>query len=402
VKIYLVGGAVRDHLLGRPITERDWVVVGATIDEMIAQGFKPVGHSFPVFLHPKTHEEYALARTEKKVSKGYKGFTFYTSPDITLEEDLKRRDLTINAMAEDEEGCIIDPFQGQVDLKHKKLRHVSDAFAEDPVRILRVARLAAGLEDFIVASETNELMRSIVVSGEANALVSERVAQELLKALALPYPWRFFEVLQACEALAVIFPEIYVLFGIPNPLNYHPEIDTGQHTLLALRQAAKLSKGDALVGFAVLMHDVGKAMTKPSEWPSHVGHERGGLPIIKKFCQRLNMPRAYRDLALLVARYHTLCHKSFELRANKLVKLMKRLDVYRRPERFEKFLLACQADLQGRQGHETDACPQIDFLREVSRVCVSIRFDQTGEGLSQEHISQHLHQQRVMAVKRLK
>lgn len=371
MKIYLVGGAVRDKLLGIPHNEKDWVVVGSTPEEMLKQGFKPVGKDFPVFIHPRTGDEYALARTERKVGKGYKGFEFYADKNITLENDLKRRDLTINAIAETKEGKIIDPFHGQDDLKKKILRHVSLAFSEDPVRILRVARFAAKFGDFKIAPETMKLMQVIVASGEVNALVPERVWQEFSRALSEPHPENFIEVLRGCNALKIIFPEIDVLFGVPERTDYHPEADAGKHMLLTLKEAVKLSK-DPATRFAALCHDFGKAKTPKDILPKHHGHEEEGAKLVKEFCKRIRAPREYQDLAVLVARFHGNCHKLSELTAQTILKMLKAIDPFRKPERFEKFLIACEADEKGRLGHENDLYPQAELFREIYEECDSI------------------------------
>jgi tRNA nucleotidyltransferase (CCA-adding enzyme) len=322
MKIYLVGGAVRDELLSLPIIEKDWVVVGATPEIMIQKKFRPVGKDFPVFLHPKTQEEYALARTERKTSRGYTGFEFYAAEDVTLEQDLLRRDLTINAMAKDEEGTIIDPYHGQADLKARILRHVSPAFAEDPVRILRVARLMAKLApfNFNIATETVKLMRSMVTNGEVDALVKERVWQEFYKALCAPAPEKFIETLRLCGALKRLMPEVDKLFGVPSKAQYHPEIDTGIHTLLVMQQACKLSNS-VEVRFAALVHDFGKALTPINEWPSHKGHEATGQQIVLAFCNRFNVPKSFRELGILVTLYHGLVHRSAELKLKTILNL---------------------------------------------------------------------------------
>src|SRR3982750_2510091 len=356
MQVYLVGGAVRDQLLGRAVSERDWVVVGATPGELERAGFIPVGRDFPVFLHPKTKEEHALARLERKVAPGYRGFTTEFSPDVKLEDDLRRRDLTINAMAQDDAGNIIDPHRGQADLAARLLRHVSDAFVEDPVRILRVARFAARYAPlgFRVADETLELMRRMVVDGEANALVAERVWTETEKALAEPCPDVFITVLRECGALKVIYPEIDSLFGVAQPAKWHPEIDTGVHQLLALREAVKAGGGVA-VRFAVLMHDLGKGITPADKLPSHHGHEDAGVALVEQLCARVRVPNHLRELAMLTARYHSHVHRAFELRAETVVKTLEGCDALRRPERFADFLLACEADARGRTGLEDRA-----------------------------------------------
>jgi tRNA nucleotidyltransferase (CCA-adding enzyme) len=366
MKIYLVGGAVRDKLLGLPpVQDRDYVVVGATPEQMVAQGFKPVGADFPVFLHPQTKEEYALARTERKSGHGYKGFTVYSAPDVTLEDDLRRRDLTINAMAEDEHGNLIDPYGGADDLRRGVLRHVSPAFAEDPVRILRVARFAARLaaRNFHVAPATLELMRAMVASGEVDHLVAERVWEELRRALGEATPSRFFQVLRECGALARLFPEIEALFGVPQPSMHHPEVDTGVHILLVLDAAARLTT-DTRARFAALMHDLGKGTTPQAEWPQHIGHEDRGAQLVRDFCERFRVPNEYRDLAVIAARFHGHCHKVMELRAATLVDTFEAMDLFRRPERAELFVLACEADFRGRTGLDERPYPQAgQFLR---------------------------------------
>jgi tRNA nucleotidyltransferase (CCA-adding enzyme) len=366
MNIYLVGGAVRDKLLGLPVQDRDHVVVGGTPDEMVAQGFKPVGADFPVFLHPVTKEEYALARTERKSGHGYKGFKVYAAPDVTLEDDLKRRDLTINAMAEDEQGKLVDPFGGAEDLRNGVLRHVSPAFAEDPVRILRVARFAARYAKwgFHVAHGTNQLMRQMAESGEVDHLVAERVWTELDRALGEDKPSRFFEVLRGCGALARLFPEIDALFGVPQPEKHHPEVDTGVHIMLVLDAAAKLSP-DTRVRFAALMHDLGKGNTPKEEWPQHIGHEERGVELVKNFCQRFRVPNEHRDLALIAARFHAHCHKIAELRPATVVDTLEAMDAFRRPERVDLFVIACEADFRGRHGSEDKPYPQAGLFRNV-------------------------------------
>ncbi len=362
----LVGGAVRDRLLGLPVQDRDYVVVGATPDDLIDAGFKQVGADFPVFLHPQTGEEYALARTERKTARGYHGFAVSFSPAVTLEEDLRRRDLTINAMAQDAAGHVIDPFGGQADLAARRLRHVSPAFAEDPVRILRVARFAARFHrlGFVVAHETADLMRRMVQAGEADALVPERVWQEFERALREPDPQRFIGVLRDCGALARVLPEIDRLFGVPQPAEPHPEIDTGVHVLMVLEQAARLSD-DPQVRFAALMHDLGKGSTPPAEWPSHHGHEARSVGLLKTLCERLKVPTAYRELGLAVARDHGNAHRALELRPGTLLEVLERTDALRRPQRFAQFLLACEADHRGRTGFEDRPYPQAARLQQA-------------------------------------
>ena len=367
-KIFLVGGAVRDALLGRAVSERDWVVVGATPELMLKHQFKPVGKDFPVFLHPQTNDEYALARTERKSAPGYYGFDIHASPDVTLEEDLLRRDLTINAIAQDADGNLIDPHGGRADLEQRLLRHVSPAFCEDPLRILRVARFAARYHrlGFRVADETRELMRSMSKSGELDALVAERVWQETVRALAEPDPVVYFRVLRDCAALTVLFPELEALYGVPQPAQWHPEIDTGVHNEMALEQACKLSD-DPLVRFATLCHDLGKGTTPPDILPSHHGHEESSAKLAKALCKRLKAPSAYRDIAVHTARYHTHCHRARELKPSTLLKTLMSLDALRKPERFEHFLLACEADARGRTGFEDSPYPQADFMRGAAK-----------------------------------
>ena len=364
MKTYLVGGAVRDELLDYPHKEKDWVVVGATPEEMLAAGFQQVGKDFPVFLHPETKEEYALARTERKTSPGYKGFDVHATPEVTLEQDLLRRDLTINALAKDEAGEIIDPFNGLQDIHDRILRHVSPAFAEDPVRILRVARFAARYLHlgFIVADETMQLMKQMVEDGEVDALVPERVWQEMEKALGERSPSRFIEVLRDCGALERILPELDRLFGVPQPEEHHPEVDTGIHTLMVLQQACRLSD-DTVVRFAALMHDLGKGVTPESEWPHHIEHEARGADIVLDVCKRLRIPNEYRDLAELTARFHLHYHRALELKPSTVVKTLEQLDAFRKPQRFEKFLLASEADARGRPGHEDSTFPQGAYFR---------------------------------------
>lgn len=397
---YLVGGAVRDSLLGLPVTERDWVVVGATPQQMIDQGFTLVGRDFPVFLHPQTHEEYALARTERSIGPGYRGFEIHTSPKVTLEEDLARRDLTINAMARGGDGRLIDPFGGQADLEGRWLRHVSPAFAEDPVRILRVARFAARLAPlgFQLAQETQDLMRRMVEAGEVAALVPERVWQEMEKALLAPAPTEFFQILRCCGALGVLFPELEALYGVPQPQQYHPEIDTGIHTFMVLDQAAMLSP-DPMVRFAALMHDLGKALTPREMLPSHRGHEEKGVPLVEALCARYRIPNRFRDLACVVTRHHGNIHRALELRPSTLARLMEQMDLYRRPERLESVLLACEADYRGRSGFEHRPYPQGDYLRGAFACSARLRArDLMHEGLEGPALGEELHRRRVAAL----
>jgi tRNA nucleotidyltransferase (CCA-adding enzyme) len=400
MEIFLVGGAVRDKLLGRAVNEKDWVVVGATPQAMIAQGFQPVGKDFPVFLHPQTKEEYALARTERKTGPGYTGFQFYAAEDVTLEQDLIRRDLTINAMAENAAGELIDPFGGAADLHNRVLRHVSPAFAEDPVRVLRIARFAARYHHlgFKVAPETLELMRTMVTSGEVDHLVAERVWKEMSRALMEPDPDVFFATLRDCGALARIIPEVDALFGVPQRPEYHPEVDTGAHTLMALRQACRLSQS-VDVRFAVLLHDLGKAQTPPKEWPRHQGHEVRGLPLVREVCQRLAAPKSARDLALAAAEFHLHCHRAPELTPATLVNTLEKLDAFRRPERFRDFLLCCEADARGRAGLEDRDYPQAEYFAGALQACTQVSVaDLLAKGLTGAALGQALHQERIQAV----
>lgn len=366
MQIFLVGGAVRDTLLQLEVKERDWVVVGATPDQLLAQNYVPVGKDFPVFLHPKTKEEYALARTERKSGAGYTGFECYAAQDVTLEEDLVRRDLTINAIAQDEQGNLYDPYNGQADLNNRLLRHVSDAFTEDPVRILRIARFAARYYTlgFSIAPSTLMLMRTMVANGEVDHLVPERVWKEMSRALEEASPEIFFQVLRHCGALARVLPELDKLFGVPQPPQHHPEIDTAVHALLSLRAAVKATQS-LPARFAALIHDLGKGLTPKENWPSHHGHETLGLPPIKALCKRLAVPNPCRDLALLTAEFHTHCHRAFELRPDTLLKTLERLDALRKPERFHEFLIACMCDSRGRTGLENVAYPQREYLAQA-------------------------------------
>lgn len=402
MKIYLVGGAVRDRLLNLPVQERDWVVVGSTPQEMTALGYRLVGKDFPVFLHPETHAEYALARTERKTAPGYRGFAVHADPDVTLEQDLLRRDLTINAIAEDEQGQLIDPFNGQQDLRDGVLRHISPAFAEDPVRILRIARFAArfGRWGFHVAHSTNRLMREMVEAGEVDALVAERVWAETEKALGEEQPHRYIEVLRGCGALQRIFPEIDTLFGIPQPEKHHAEIDTGVHILMVLQQAALLST-DPQVRFAALVHDLGKGNTPQERWPQHIGHEERGVKLVRQLCARLRIPNEYRDLGIITARYHLHCHRALELKPQTLLKVLDGMDVFRKPERLEKFLLACQADAQGRKGKENAPYPQADIFRNAFKASLGVDNRAIlAQGLQGEAFRQELTRQRVNAIKK--
>ena len=374
MQVYLVGGAVRDALLGMPVKERDWVVVGGTREELLRLGFREVGRDFPVFLHPVSQEEYALARRERKVAPGYRGFSVEFGPEVTLEEDLARRDLTINAMAQSVDGTLIDPYGGRRDLEARLLKHVSEAFIEDPVRVLRTARFAARFapQGFTVAPETLALMRSIVLRHELDALVAERVWQESEKALRERRASVFFEVLRDCGALERIYPEIDALFGVPQPSEWHPEIDTGVHTLMVLDQAALLSN-DTRIRFAALVHDLGKGTTPHAEWPRHVGHEERSVALIEDLAARLRVPNDHRDLALIVARYHGIVHRAFELRPATLLDFMERADAFRRPERFAQALLACEADSRGRTGMERKPYPQREYLLAAREAAAAVK-----------------------------
>ncbi len=404
MQTYLVGGAVRDRLLGEPAAERDWVVVGATPAALEQAGFRRVGRSFPVFLHPDTGEEYALARTERKTGPGYHGFEFCTDPGVTLEQDLQRRDLTINAIAENADGELIDPWGGQRDLDARLLRHVADAFREDPVRILRVARFAARFHrlGFRIAADTLQLMTEMVAAGEVSALMPERVWKETDTALGTDHPEVFFQVLRDCGALGVIYPELEALFGVPQPERYHPEIDTGVHMLMCLQQATRL-KASREVRYAVLVHDLGKATTSPDLWPSHPAHEQRSVELARLLSRRIGVPRRYRELAEQVALYHTLCHRAAELRPGTLLKLLEGTDALRRPERFEDFLLACEADAKGRTGLEDQPYPQAQLLRRAREAAAAVTAaDLKDSGLEGEALGQALREARQQAIAAIK
>ncbi|WP_236201356.1 multifunctional CCA addition/repair protein [Pseudomonas pseudonitroreducens] len=404
MQIYKVGGAVRDRLLGIPFSDTDWVVVGASADEMLAQGYRPVGADFPVFLHPKTGEEYALARTERKSGRGYGGFTFHASPDVTLEEDLIRRDLSINAMAEDDNGRVIDPYHGQKDLEARLLRHVSPAFAEDPLRVLRVARFAARYTPlgFSVAPETLALMRELSESGELQALTAERSWKEISRALMEPRPDVFIQVLRDCGALAVLMPEVDALFGVPQPPQHHPEVDTGEHVLAVLRECAK--HGQPLsVRWACLVHDVGKGETRQEEWPKHHAHEHLGLPLIDAINARFKVPRDCQELARLVGEFHTHCHRALELRPNTVLELLQSFDVYRRPQRFEEFLAASEMDARGRHGLEDRDYPQAEYLRGAAQAARAVAVQPLLEkGYKGAELGEALKRERLSALKAYK
>ncbi len=404
MEVYLVGGAVRDEQLGLPVRERDWCVVGATPDELLSKGYRRVGKDFPVFLHPETKEEYALARTERKTGAGYHGFEFHTSPDVSLEEDLSRRDLTINAMAKDADGKLIDPFDGRSDLERRVLRHVSPAFSEDPVRILRTAKFRARFAElgFEIAGGTRELMADMVSSGEADTLQADRVWAETEAALSGPNPHLYFQALRDCGALAVVFPEIDALFGVPQPPKWHPEIDCGLHTLMVVEQSAKLSE-DVDVRFAALVHDLGKATTRQSDLPSHPGHERRSVKLVHGMSERLPVPRACRELGALVAEYHAHCHRAFELKPATILKVLQKLDAFRRPERFRKFLLASEADARGRTGFEDRAYPQADYFERAWREASQVTADQVDDAkASGAEIGAAIDKMRLKAIKAVK
>ena len=403
MQVYLVGGAVRDALLGLAVKERDWVVVGSTREELLGLKYREVGRDFPVFLHPDTHEEHALARLERKVAPGYRGFTVEFGPQVTLEEDLARRDLTINAIAQSADGTLLDPHGGRRDLDARVLRHVSPAFVEDPVRVLRVARFAARFAalGFRVAPETLELMRAMVERREVDALVPERVWQETEKALRERGAAEFFRVLRECGALRPIYPEIDALFGVPQPAQWHPEIDTGVHTLMVLDQAAVLSP-DTRVRFAALVHDLGKGTTPREEWPSHRGHEERSVSLIEALAERLRLPGEYRDLSVIVARYHGIVHRAFELRPKTILEFMERADAFRRPERFAQALLACEADSRGRAGLESVPYPQREYLLAARDAAAAIKPSaQDIAALSGARIADRVHERRAAAISEL-
>lgn len=412
MQIYLVGGAVRDQLMGIPGKDRDWVVVGATEKIMREQGFTPVGKDFPVFLHPVTHEEYALARTERKSGRGYTGFECYSGSEVTLEQDLSRRDLTINAMAQQDDGSIVDPFHGQQDLQHKLLRHVSLAFVEDPLRVLRVARFLARFHHlgFQIADETLQLMRAIAASGELQTLTPERVWTETEKALLEPSPWRYFEALRDCGALAAVFPELDKLFGVPQPPKHHPEIDTGLHVMLTLQaalnlmQTQPLEKADRVaILFALVCHDLGKGMTPEHKWPSHPGHESISEHLTEKLCMRLRAPNPVKRLSMLVANYHTHCHRAFELKPATVMRLLEALDVMRRPDTLPLFLLACEADARGRTGLEDRDYPQADYIRDCTTAARQVDAKPlVALGFKGETLGIELRKRRILAIRDVK
>lgn len=401
-RVYLVGGAVRDELLGIAHKERDWVVVGSTPEALLEKGYKQVGASFPVFLHPGTGEEYALARTEKKQGHGYHGFAVDFHPGVTLEEDLARRDLTINAMARSADGVLTDPYGGKADLESRVLRHVSPAFSEDPLRVLRVARFAARFAPlgFTVHPSTLRLMREITGSGELSQLVPERVWGEIESALSRGQPGVFIEVLRQCGALSVLLPEVDVLFGVPQPAKYHPEIDTGIHVIMTMNLAARLG-WSAKVVFALLLHDLGKGVTDPANWPSHVGHERAGVPLVERVCERYRVPGAYRDLALKVCALHQRCHRLMEMQPPRVMALLEDADLLRRPEQMEQFVQACEADYRGRKGSEERKYPQAHRLAAALEAGLSIKARQLDTaGLDGRAIGELLRRSRIEAISR--
>ena len=398
--VYLVGGAVRDELLGLPFQEKDWVVTGCTPEELIAEGYRQVGASFPVFLHPQTGEEYALARTERKQGHGYHGFAVDFHPGVTLEEDLARRDLTINAMARDGEGRLIDPFGGQRDLENRTLRHVSPAFREDPLRVLRVARFAARFAPlgFGVHPETLELMREISASGEIGHLVPERAWAEVAGAMGAAEPGRFLEVLRDCGALRLLLPEVDGLFGVPQPPEFHPEVDTGVHVLMAMNQAAREGASPQVV-FALMLHDLGKGLTARADWPRHVDHESRGVPLVEEVCSRLRAPAAYRDLALIVCKLHLRTHRICEMRPGSMMSLIEEAGLLRRPELLDDFLAACEADYRGRKGCEDRPYPQAARLRKALDAARRIQArDLDTEGVEGIKIGEMLREARVAAI----
>lgn len=399
MQIYLVGGAVRDALLGFAVKDKDYVVVGSTPQAMEAAGYKPVGKDFPVFLHPQTHEEYALARTERKTAKGYKGFAVHADVNVTLQEDLARRDLTINAIAQDSTGQLIDPHHGLADIQSKTLRHVSAAFAEDPVRILRAARLSARFADFTVAPETNQLMQEMVAAGEVDALVAERVWQELAKGLMEAKPSRMFDVLRACGALQKILPELDALWGVPQPAQYHPEIDTGVHVMMVVDYAAQQNFSLA-VRFAALMHDLGKGTTPTELLPRHIGHEERSVSLLKDVCKRLRVPNDCKELAHIVAKFHGKLHQAPQMKASTLLTFLVELDAIRQPARFMDFLKACEADARGRTGLEQSATPAADLLLKVLKAATSVDAGAVASAYSSaEHIKTAVFEARLKAVK---
>jgi tRNA nucleotidyltransferase (CCA-adding enzyme) len=400
MQIYLVGGAVRDRLLGRKVTERDWVVIGGTGDELEALGYQRVGRSFPVYLHPETQEEYALGRTETKTGPGYRGFEVRADAHVTLEQDLARRDLTINAIAETANGELIDPYGGQHDLENRVLRHVSDAFREDPVRVLRAARFAARFHEqgFRLAEETLQLMRDMVAAGEVDALIPERVWKETQSALVETRPDIFFRVLRDTGTLRVIYPEIDALFGVPQPERWHPEIDTGEHTLMVVLDSATRHCSDE-VRFAALVHDLGKGTTPKHLWPRHIGHEQRSVKLIKKLCTRIGVPNRFRDLAIPVALYHGISHRAAELRPQTILKVLEALDAFRRPQRLDEFISACKADARGRTGHEADDYPQAEIFMKAREAAGKVRAsDVADQELTDKALGAAIRDARIAAI----
>lgn len=410
MKVYLVGGAVRDQLLGLPVKDRDWIVVGAEPSTLLSLGYQQVGKDFPVFLNPKTKEEYALARTERKSSAGYTGFICDFSPTITLEQDLIRRDLTINAMAQSEEGEIIDPYGGKQDLENRILRHISPAFSEDPLRVLRVARFAARYHSlgFKIASETLSLMSGLAQSGELQHLTAERVWLETEKALNEKNPEIYFETLHKTGALRVLFPEIDALYGVPNPVKHHPEVDSFIHTMLVLKQAVNLTENNPILNksavcFAAICHDLGKALTPQNILPHHYGHEQAGIKPTRSLCKRLKVPSYFQELAELTCEFHTHIHKAFELRAETVITLFNRFDVWRKPQRFQEFLQVCLADTRGRTGFETKDYPQIDYINQLLHAANEVDVQQViADGFEKQEIRNELTKRRILAVKQTK
>ena len=423
MKIYLVGGAVRDQLLGLPIKDRDWVVVGATPETLLALGYQQVGKDFPVFLNPQTKEEYALARTERKSGKGYTGFICDFSESITLEQDLIRRDLSINAMAQDEQGNLYDPYQGKKDLDQRILRHISPAFAEDPLRVLRVARFAARFHHlgFHIAAETLDLMKNLTQSGELAHLTAERVWLETEKALNDPNPEVYFEVLRQIGALKVLFPELDALYGVPNPAQHHPEVDSFVHTMLVLQQAVKLTSppqpestlpandgnkkdvNKSAVRFAAVCHDLGKALTPKEILPHHYRHEQAGIKPTRNLCKRFKVPTYYQELAELTCEYHTHIHKAFELRPDTIMKMFNRFDVWRKPQRFQEFLLVCLANTRGRTGFENKYYPQLDYINQLLKAAEAVNVQQViADGFEKEGIRDELNRRRIKAIAEMK
>jgi len=417
LNIFLVGGAVRDNLLNRAIKDQDFLVVGTTIEKMLSLGFVQVGKDFPVFLHPETKEEYALARTERKQGKGYTGFVCDASADVTIEEDLLRRDLTINAMAMSSDGTIIDPYNGQKDLNDRILRHVSDAFIEDPLRVLRVARFAARYHSygFTIAEETMQLMTKLSTSGELENLTAERIWQEMQRSLTdggdttdinAACPEVFFQVLHQCQALTVLWPELHALWGVPNPAQWHPEICSGIHTMMVLQQAVKLTPNNSnktSIRFAALCHDLGKSITPSEQWPSHRGHEKAGLPLVERICSELKVPTQYKQLALKVCEHHLHCHKAFQLKASTLLRIFNQLDVWRKPDEFDDFILACKADFLGRLGFENRPYPQEQYLKEAVQTARAVTAKAFVEqGLKGLAIKEAMEKARLNAIKTIK